>query len=289
MRQPNETTLSQIVPPDAWRNGDLSSVATAIRNPATGQPFPGNRIPVNPVSARVLDLFYERQNQATGSAIDRPNFIVNAPGEFTVDGLDGRGDYVLSPSQKMFAPTTARRTSTSAGRPGNWNTKQGDSFKRTEVRQIAGSHNWAAGSLLNEIRGGWSNTVEKDSYTNATQGADLIAQAGLDRIAAVAGKRRVPGIPFRRRVVHPDGRGQAVQHPVARRARQRNVDVGQGRARDEGRRRRPVRRIQGSDFVLRRRRVRPLRIRRVLSPGTPSPTSSSACRARPATSCRRPT
>ncbi len=82
--------------------GDLSSVTTAIRNPATGQPFPGNRIPVNPVSARVLDLFYERQNQQTGSAIDRPNLIVNAPGEFTVDGLDARGDYVLSPSQKMF-------------------------------------------------------------------------------------------------------------------------------------------------------------------------------------------
>ena len=75
VRQPNETTLSQIVPPDAWRTGDLSSVAAPIRNPATGQPFPGNRIPVNPVSARVLDLFYERQNQPTGAAIDRPNLV----------------------------------------------------------------------------------------------------------------------------------------------------------------------------------------------------------------------
>ena len=102
VRQPNETTLSQIVPPDAWRSGDLSSIATAIRNPVTGQPFPGNRIPVNPVSARVLDLFYERQNQSTGAAIDRPNLIVNAPGEFKVDGFDGRGDYVVSTSQKIF-------------------------------------------------------------------------------------------------------------------------------------------------------------------------------------------
>ena len=178
VRQPNETTLSQIVPPDAWRNGDLSSVTTAIRNPATGQPFPGNRIPVNPVSARVLDLFYERQNQQTGSGIDSPNLILNAPGEFTVDGLDARGDYVLSASQKMFGRYSSKNVD-KRGATGNWNTKQGDSFKRTEVRQIAGSHNWAAGSLLNEIRGGWSNTTEKDSYTNATQGGDLIAQAGL--------------------------------------------------------------------------------------------------------------
>ena len=146
VRQPNETTLSQIVPPDAWRNGDLSSVAAPIRNPATGQPFPGNRIPVNPVSARVLDLFYERQNQSTGAAIDRPNLIVNAPGEFTVDGFDGRGDYVVSPSQKVFARLSSKNVD-KRGATGNWNTKQGDPFKRTEVRQLAGSHNWTSGIL----------------------------------------------------------------------------------------------------------------------------------------------
>ncbi|HKY20364.1 MAG TPA: carboxypeptidase-like regulatory domain-containing protein [Vicinamibacterales bacterium] len=179
VRQPNETTLSQIVPPDAWRTGDLSSVASAIRNPATGQPFPGNRIPVNAASARILDLFYERQNQPTGGAIDKPNFIINAPGEFTVNGYDGRGDYVVSPSQKVFARLSSKNVD-KRGATGNWNTKQGDSFKRTETRQIAASHNWTLGpSLLNEIRGGWSNTVEKTSYTNATQGVDLMAQAGL--------------------------------------------------------------------------------------------------------------
>ena len=84
VRQPNETTLSQIVPPDLWRTGDLSSVAAPIRNPATGQPFPGNRIPVNSASARILELFYERQNQQIGSAIDRPNFIGHIDGRLDV-------------------------------------------------------------------------------------------------------------------------------------------------------------------------------------------------------------
>ena len=61
-----------------------------IRNPVTGQPFAGNQIPVNPVSAKILDSFYAHQNQSTGSAINAPNFIVNAPGDYTVDGFDGR-------------------------------------------------------------------------------------------------------------------------------------------------------------------------------------------------------
>ena len=35
------------------------------------------------------------------------------------------------------------------------------------------------GSFVNEVRGGWSNTVEKDGYTNAAAGPDLATQAGL--------------------------------------------------------------------------------------------------------------
>jgi hypothetical protein len=38
------------VAPEAWRRGDLSSVSTTIRDPLTGQPFPGNQIPVSRIS-----------------------------------------------------------------------------------------------------------------------------------------------------------------------------------------------------------------------------------------------
>jgi len=179
VRRPNESTLSQVVPPDAWRTGDLSSVSAQLRNPLTGQPFAGNQIPVNPVSARVLDAFYPRQNQPTGAAVDRPNHVLNAPGDFTVDGFDGRGDYTISPDQRAFARLTwknvDRREMT-----GNWNTLQGDSLRRVEVRQLVGSHNWAmTPTLLNELRVGWSNTVEQTTYTNAARGADLMAGTGI--------------------------------------------------------------------------------------------------------------
>ena len=178
-RRPNEVTLSQVVPPDAWRAGDLSSVAASIRNPFTGQPFPGNRIPVNPVSAKILESFYARQNQSTGAAINAPNFVVNAPGDYTVDGIDGRVDFVMSPAQKVFARLTWKNVDDLSPSGGDWNTTQGDHFKRTEVRQVAAAHSWILGTLVNEVRGGWSNTVEKDTYTNASRGTDFVKAAGL--------------------------------------------------------------------------------------------------------------
>jgi hypothetical protein len=49
VRRPNEVTLTQVVPPDAWRGGDLSSLSTALRNPFSGGTFAGNRLPLNPV------------------------------------------------------------------------------------------------------------------------------------------------------------------------------------------------------------------------------------------------
>lgn len=178
-RRPNQATISHVLPPDAWRAGDLSSVSAPIRDPFTGQAFAGNRVPVNPVSARILESFYARQNQPTGAAINAPNFIVNAPGDYTVDGTDGRVDFVASPAQKIFARLTWKNVDDLSPPGSDWNTTQGDHVKRTEVRQVAGSHSWIRGSLVNEVRGGWSNTVEKDTYTNAAIGPHLVAATGL--------------------------------------------------------------------------------------------------------------
>jgi hypothetical protein len=69
---------SAFVAPAAWRTGDLSSLKTAVIDPLTGQPFPGNIIPtsriVNPVAKALFasnDLYplSSRIDQATGLAI----------------------------------------------------------------------------------------------------------------------------------------------------------------------------------------------------------------------------
>src|SRR5262249_20420760 len=44
------------VAPEAWRHGDLSSITTPIRDPLTGQPFPGNQIPLSRISPTALAI-----------------------------------------------------------------------------------------------------------------------------------------------------------------------------------------------------------------------------------------
>jgi outer membrane receptor protein involved in Fe transport len=64
------------------------------------------------------------------------------------------------------------------------------------VRQLAGSHNWIRGAFINELRGGWSNTVEKDSYTNAARGADIVRDAGLVGLPGAPATGGFPHVEF---------------------------------------------------------------------------------------------
>ena len=263
VRRPNEVTLSQIVPPDAWRGGDLSSIASGIRNPFTGQPFPGNRIPVNAVSARLLDSFYPRQNQATGVGNQRAE--LRRQRAWRLHRQRVRRHVSTSPhrpARKCSGASRSKNVDDLSPTGADWNTTQGDHFRRTEVRQLAGSHNWVRGSFINEVRGGWSNTVEKDSYTNASRGADLVSASGLIGLAGRAGHRRVSAHRVRRWLFHLDRRRQAVRHPVARRAGVEYLDMARRAAHAQDRRRHSVRRVSRSDLVLRRRGTRPLRVRR---------------------------
>jgi hypothetical protein len=50
------------VAPEAWRRGDLSSVSAVIRDPLTGQPFPGNIIPESRISAAARAILNDRAN-----------------------------------------------------------------------------------------------------------------------------------------------------------------------------------------------------------------------------------
>jgi hypothetical protein len=58
------------VPTAAMRNGDFSATTIILRDPLTGQPFPGNVIPperISPEARKILDFFYPLPNQGTFS------------------------------------------------------------------------------------------------------------------------------------------------------------------------------------------------------------------------------
>jgi len=94
------------VAPEAWRRGDLSSITTAIVDPLTGQPFPGNQIPLSRISPTALAILNDTANYPL------PNRTVsgvtgNFVGEtlFTVRAHQGdlRLDWNASANDKFFA------------------------------------------------------------------------------------------------------------------------------------------------------------------------------------------
>ena len=53
------TQRSSLVPTAAMRNGDFSGIRTALRNPATGEPFPNNQIPTSLFSQSAVEIANE--------------------------------------------------------------------------------------------------------------------------------------------------------------------------------------------------------------------------------------
>ena len=53
------TQRSSLVPTAAMRNGDFSGIRTALRNPATGEPFPNNQIPTSLFSQSAVKIANE--------------------------------------------------------------------------------------------------------------------------------------------------------------------------------------------------------------------------------------
>jgi len=100
-----QSPINIIVPPDSYRSGNLSSVRTAINDPLNGYtPFAGNIIPasrISPVSAKILERLYPRQNQP-GDAISDPNYRLTLPVGNRNDQYDLRLDHVISTKHNLY-------------------------------------------------------------------------------------------------------------------------------------------------------------------------------------------
>jgi TonB dependent receptor len=181
VRRADPRLISQIVPPEAFRRGDLSSLTTPLRNPFTGGTYANNQIPVNPASAKVMELLYVRQNQATGAAANRPNFITTAPNRYSVNGFDIRGDHNFNEQHKAYARYTHKNIDLLGTDGGaNYNTLFGEYSNGTKVRNLAGSYNWIIRpTLIHEFRAGYTINDILVAYPFATQGAQITQQIGL--------------------------------------------------------------------------------------------------------------
>lgn len=94
------------VAPAAWRRGDLSSVTTQIRDPLTGQPFPGNQIPEARISPTARALLNDLARYPVPNTTVPGGVVGNFVGEtlLTVRAHQGdvRLDWNASPSNMFF-------------------------------------------------------------------------------------------------------------------------------------------------------------------------------------------
>ena len=194
VRRPNEVTLSQVVPPDAWRTGNLSSVADADPQPVhRRQPIANNQIPVNPVSARALDLLYERQNQPTGAAISART--------------SSSTRRATSPSMALTAASIQRfrrRSGCSAASPSRTSrTRRHRRLEHQAGRSVQADRGSAvrrhlttgrSASLLNELRGGFSSTRENTATPTPARAPTTSRRLASIGLPGPPVDRRVPGI-----------------------------------------------------------------------------------------------
>jgi Carboxypeptidase regulatory-like domain len=92
----------QVAPPfetltQQERSGDFSDISTQLVNPATGNPYPGNQVPVDPVSANYIGKYVPLPNQGTNQFISAPSAALQD------DQFIFRFDYNLSRKDVLSA------------------------------------------------------------------------------------------------------------------------------------------------------------------------------------------
>ena len=98
-RERRGVEVTRSVPVEAWRNGDFSGVPNlTMRDPQTGQPFPGNRIPSARFSkaAAAAIALWPAQNFGIPGVTTANNLLVTNPNRYSDDQITAKGDWELS-------------------------------------------------------------------------------------------------------------------------------------------------------------------------------------------------
>jgi len=153
------------VVPDAWRQGDLSSLLAratpiVVRDPLTGQPFPNNQIPVSRFSGLARSLFadetlYPRANVNRPISDFRDNYRGTTASKEDVDQFDVKVDWNASSRNKLYV-----RYSKQIAESGTSQTAMPllfPSAASNPVWSVAGNWNrLIGGTMVNDVLAGYS-------------------------------------------------------------------------------------------------------------------------------------
>jgi hypothetical protein len=180
---PTTVLLNPTVPLAVWRTGDFSALSAPIRDPLTGQQFPGNRIPANRLNQTALSLqerFYPLPNFGDASNLNQ-NYRENKIQPFAPsDYWTVRGDHRFSEKDQIYGRFTLQDVSLRA-----WQSNLptvGQHFQHRYNRAFAFSYTHSfSPTMINEARYGFAfnnNTIDAPFNGN-----EFVQEMGLVGLA----------------------------------------------------------------------------------------------------------
>lgn len=183
--------------PDAWRNGDLSSLLAAatpivVRDPLTGQPFPNNQIPVSRFSAfaRALlanEALYPRANVNRNITDFRQNYLGQSASSERTNQFDIKMDWNASTNDKTYV-RFSRQTHFAETEQTALPLQYG-SISENPFWSVAGNWNRIFGDgIVNDLLIGYND----NSFNSAP--LDLRGLGALNNQLGIGGTQPIPGL-----------------------------------------------------------------------------------------------
>jgi hypothetical protein len=190
-----------VVPTAAMRTGDFSAAGFTVRDPLTGAPFPGNRIPaerIDPAARRIIDFFYPLPNQAASSNQGFGTYRQILPLSRDRERADLRIDHELTGKDSVFVRTSWQGRDPDAftfestganGGSGLTNLGLLDRSSKAVTIATGWTRIWS-GTVVNEFRGGYS--LDSRNRRSRFVAGDFAPTFGIDIPALAVG---APGFP----------------------------------------------------------------------------------------------
>jgi hypothetical protein len=190
-----------VVPTAAMRTGDFSAAGFTVRDPLTGAPFPGNRIPaerIDPAARRIIDFFYPLPNQAASSNQGFGTYRQILPLSRDRERADVRIDHELTGKDSVFVRTSWQGRDPDAftfestganGGSGLTNLGLLDRSSKAVTIATGWTRIWS-GTVVNEFRGGYS--LDSRNRRSRFVAGDFAPTFGIDIPALAVG---APGFP----------------------------------------------------------------------------------------------
>jgi len=168
--------VNNLVPSAASRRGDLSAVGKQLKDPATGQPYPNNQVPVSPIAQKLLQMYPAGNNGPTGEpGVEYWNGTRSSSSP--VDRFNPRGDWNLRANDRVFGVYHYQHNPNRFSSPYGGELAGTSSTKVTDYSITAGWTHTFGANVVNDFRFGLAR--HRALRTTNGYGASSPADFGL--------------------------------------------------------------------------------------------------------------